>query len=48
MIEPEVIDRAAARSSFSLLERVLLPLIGVEQFVHMRHAAPTSENLSAE
>jgi deazaflavin-dependent oxidoreductase (nitroreductase family) len=42
VIEPEVIDRAAARSAFSPLERILLPLIGVEQFVHMRYA-PTSE-----
>lgn len=47
MIEPEVIDRATARATFSPLERALLPLIGVEQFVHMRHA-PTSERLPAE
>jgi deazaflavin-dependent oxidoreductase (nitroreductase family) len=47
VIEPEVIDRAAARSVFSPLERTLLPLIGVEQFVHVRHA-PTSGNLPAE
>ncbi len=47
VIEPEVIDRAAARSAFSPLERALLPLIGVEQFVHVRHA-PRSGNLLAE
>ena len=47
MIEPEVIDRAATRSVFSPLERALLPLIGVERFVHMRYA-PTSGNLLAE
>jgi deazaflavin-dependent oxidoreductase (nitroreductase family) len=47
MIEPEVIDRVAAGSAFSPLERALLPLIGVELFVHVRHA-PTSENLPAE
>jgi deazaflavin-dependent oxidoreductase (nitroreductase family) len=44
VIEPEVIDRATARSAFSPLERALLPLIGVAQFVHVRHA-PTSGNL---
>ena len=47
VIEPEVIDRAAARSAFSPLERVLLPLIGVELFVHVRHA-PTNGNLPTE
>jgi hypothetical protein len=47
MIEPEVIDRTVAGSAFSPLERALLPLIGVEQFVHVQHA-PTSENLPAE
>lgn len=44
VIEPVVLERAAARSAFSPLERALLPLIGVEQFVHMRHA-PTSEKV---
>lgn len=46
--EPEVIERAAARSAFSPLERAMLPLIGVEQFVHVRHAVSTSGSLPKE
>ncbi len=47
VIEPEVVDRAAARAAFSPLERALLPLIGVEQFVRVRYAS-TSGDQSTE
>jgi deazaflavin-dependent oxidoreductase (nitroreductase family) len=36
--EPEIVDRATARSAFSPIERLLLPLIGIKQFVRLRFA----------
>lgn len=42
MVEPEVVDLAAIRSAFSPLERALMPLIGVKQFVRLRHAPISS------
>jgi deazaflavin-dependent oxidoreductase (nitroreductase family) len=47
MTEPVVIERVAARSAFSPLERALLPLIGVEQFVRLRHAPRDEKQASA-
>lgn len=41
--DPQVIDLAAARLAFSPLERAMLPLIGVEQFVQVRYAATGRE-----
>lgn len=38
--EPEVVDWATARPAFYRLERVVMPLIGIEQFVQLRHASP--------
>src|SRR6266849_5085198 len=38
VIEPEVVDWATARSAFYPVERVLVPLIGIEHFVRLRHA----------
>jgi deazaflavin-dependent oxidoreductase (nitroreductase family) len=38
VIKPEVVDWATARSAFSPVERVLVPLIGIEHFVRLRHA----------
>jgi deazaflavin-dependent oxidoreductase (nitroreductase family) len=38
LIEPEVVDWATVRSAFSPVERVLVPVIGIEQFVRLRHA----------
>jgi deazaflavin-dependent oxidoreductase (nitroreductase family) len=38
VIEPVVVDWATARSAFYPVERVVMPLIGVEQFVRLRHA----------
>jgi deazaflavin-dependent oxidoreductase (nitroreductase family) len=35
--EPEIMDRAAARSAFSPVERLLLPLMGINLFMHLRH-----------
>ena len=43
VVEPKVIDWAAARSAFSPIERALVPLFGIEQFVRLRHA-PAREN----
>lgn len=44
LVQPEVIERATARPAFSLIERALLPLIGVQQFVRLQHApAPGNE-----
>lgn len=39
VIEPEVVDWATARPAFSLVERALIPLIGIEQFARLRRAA---------
>ena len=45
LIEPAVIDWATARSSFYPLERVMMPIMGIEQFVRLRNA-PSSLSLS--
>ncbi len=45
VIEPTVVDWATARPVFYPIERVLVPLIGIEQFVRMRNA-PASSPLS--
>jgi hypothetical protein len=42
VIEPEVVDWETARSAFYPVERVLVPLIGIEQFVRVRHASAAS------
>jgi deazaflavin-dependent oxidoreductase (nitroreductase family) len=38
VVEPEVVDWAAARSAFTPVERVLLHVIGIERFVRLRRA----------
>jgi len=38
MSDPAVVDWPAVRSAFYPVERVLVPLIGIEQFVLLRHA----------
>jgi deazaflavin-dependent oxidoreductase (nitroreductase family) len=38
VVDPEVVDWATARPAFYPVERVLMPLIGIEQFVRLRHA----------
>ena len=38
VIEPEIVDWATARAAFHPIERVLVPLIGIDQFVRLRHA----------
>jgi deazaflavin-dependent oxidoreductase (nitroreductase family) len=45
--EPVVVDWATVRSAFSPVERVLVPIIGIEQFVRLRHA-PASSDVSQE
>ncbi|HEX6816902.1 MAG TPA: nitroreductase family deazaflavin-dependent oxidoreductase [Ktedonobacterales bacterium] len=35
---PEVVDWATARSAFRPVERALIPVIGIKQFVRLRHA----------
>ena len=45
LIEPVVIDWASARPAFYPVERVVVPLIGIEHFVRLRHA-PASSDLS--
>jgi deazaflavin-dependent oxidoreductase (nitroreductase family) len=43
LIDPEVVDWAAARSAFSPVERVLVPVIGIEHFVRLHHAPARSD-----
>jgi hypothetical protein len=43
LIDPEVIDWATARSAFYPVERALMPIIGIEQFVWLRHAPASSD-----
>jgi deazaflavin-dependent oxidoreductase (nitroreductase family) len=38
VVEPEIIDRATASASFTSLERVMLALMGMENFARLRHA----------
>jgi deazaflavin-dependent oxidoreductase (nitroreductase family) len=45
VIEPVVVDWATIRSAFYPVERVVVPLIGIEQFVRLKHA-PASSDLS--
>jgi len=45
VIEPEIVDWATARSACYPVERVLMLLIGIEQFVRLRHA-PAKKNHS--
>jgi deazaflavin-dependent oxidoreductase (nitroreductase family) len=47
VIQPAVIDRAAARPAFSPLERALLPLIGVQHFVRLQHAPAPGDSSRA-
>jgi len=37
LIEPEVVDFTTVRASFYPAERVLIPVIGIEHFVRLRH-----------
>jgi deazaflavin-dependent oxidoreductase (nitroreductase family) len=48
LIDPEVVDWATARSAFSPVERVLMPIIGIEQFVRLRHASVSSDESQNE
>lgn len=41
LVDPEIVDLAAIRSAFSPVERALLPVIGVKQYLRLRYA-PTS------
>ena len=43
LIYPEFIDWATARSAFYPVERILMPIIGIEQFVRLRHASASSD-----
>jgi deazaflavin-dependent oxidoreductase (nitroreductase family) len=45
VIEPVIVDWATVRSAFYPVERVVVPLIGIEQFVRLKHA-PASSDLS--
>jgi deazaflavin-dependent oxidoreductase (nitroreductase family) len=38
VVEPEVVDRATARSAFPLVLRALIPVFGIAEFVHLRLA----------
>jgi deazaflavin-dependent oxidoreductase (nitroreductase family) len=39
VVDPEIVDFATARDAFGRFERLMLPLLGVESFVRLRHAA---------
>jgi hypothetical protein len=43
LVEPEVIDWATARPAFSPVLRLLVPIIGIHQFVRLRHAPSSRE-----
>ena len=43
LTEPEIVDWKTVRSSFYPAERVLVPLIGIERFVRLRHAPASSD-----
>ncbi len=47
VVEPEVIDWAAARAAFPVRERVMLRLMGMANFVRLRHAPATGNGLQA-
>ena len=38
LVEPEVIDWANARPAFYPVERIVVPVLGIEQFVRLRNA----------
>lgn len=44
VIDPEIVDWPTVRTTFSLVERLLMPIMGIEQCVRLRHA-PTSEHV---
>jgi deazaflavin-dependent oxidoreductase (nitroreductase family) len=44
VVEPELIDWATARQAFYPIEQVVVPLIGIDQFVQLRHA-PTKGDI---
>jgi deazaflavin-dependent oxidoreductase (nitroreductase family) len=44
LIEPEVVDFATVRASFYPAERVLIPVIGIEHFVRLRHSPANASN----
>jgi hypothetical protein len=43
LIDPEVIDWATTQSAFYPVEWVVMPLIGIEQFMRLRHASARSD-----
>ena len=43
VIEPVVVDWATVRSAFYPVERVVVPLIGIEKCVRLRHASANSD-----
>ncbi len=43
LIEPVVVDWATVRSAFYPVERVVMPVIGIQQFVRLRHAPASSD-----
>jgi deazaflavin-dependent oxidoreductase (nitroreductase family) len=43
LVEPEVVDWATVRASFYPAEQVLVPVIGIERFVQLRHAPANSD-----
>ena len=42
VVDPDVVDWSTARPAFHPVERVLMPIIGIDRFARVRHA-PTSE-----
>jgi deazaflavin-dependent oxidoreductase (nitroreductase family) len=43
MVEPQVVDWPSARSAFSLIERVAVPLLGITHFVQLKRAPSVKE-----
>jgi deazaflavin-dependent oxidoreductase (nitroreductase family) len=44
LIEPEAVDFTTVRASFYPAERVLIPVIGIEHFVRLRHTPSSASN----
>jgi deazaflavin-dependent oxidoreductase (nitroreductase family) len=44
LIEPQVVDFTTVRASFYPAERVLIPVIGIEHFVRLRHTPSSASN----
>ncbi len=44
LIEPEVVDFTTVRRAFYPAERVLIPIIGIEHFVRLRHTPSSGSN----